>query len=440
MTTISASIIGSTFITLMMGSKVETINSSHPNYGKIRDAIKIKNLDLVEQLLNISAAIEKYSNGSVEVKNGGVYWNGQPLHNSLVDRILVMLNEGFDIDPMVRFLENLMENPSKRAVDELYGFLEAAKLPITEDGHFLAYKKVNSNYLDFYTGKMDNSVGKVLKMPRNAVDEDANRTCSEGLHFCAFSYLRHYHGGAGRVVILKINPRDVFAIPIDYNNAKGRACEYTVIGEHEGHDTKPTFEKAPVYKDSQTPAEPVRETTTLANAYDRGYAAGQTAYETQSEYDPLVLRNEKGIFVNQDYRTSYAKGYKEGWNDAQVEDSVDEPTSDDAYRHGYERAEWDLEYGNPFTTSVYRDPAGKFVNADYRNNYATGYADGWTATSKRASLSSTMRTEVDELYSGQTAYDRGFSDAVNGNNYAPNSKDPHVLAEYSRGWSMAKNY
>jgi hypothetical protein len=33
-------------------------------------------------------------------------------------------------------------------------------------------------------------------------------------------------------MILKINPRDVVAIPADYNNTKGRCCRYEVIGEY----------------------------------------------------------------------------------------------------------------------------------------------------------------------------------------------------------------
>ena len=43
------------------------------------------------------------------------------------------------------------------------------------------------------------------------------------------SYLNHF--GGERTVIVKINPRDVVSIPTDYNEAKGRACRYEVIGE-----------------------------------------------------------------------------------------------------------------------------------------------------------------------------------------------------------------
>jgi acyl carrier protein len=164
------------------------------------------------------------------------------------------MNEGFDVQPMLSFLENLMQNPSKRAVDELYGFLEQNSLPITEDGHFVAYKRVRDDYMDFYTGKMDNSVGKEVKMERNQVDDDKDRTCSTGLHFCSLEYLPHYHSNQGRIVIVKINPADVVSIPSDYNNAKGRACRYVVIEEYFGSQSNEKF-KTSVY--TPAPVAPV---------------------------------------------------------------------------------------------------------------------------------------------------------------------------------------
>ena len=33
-------------------------------------------------------------------------------------------------------------------------------------------------------------------------------------------------------MIVKINPKDVVAIPSDYNNTKGRTCRYEVVGEY----------------------------------------------------------------------------------------------------------------------------------------------------------------------------------------------------------------
>jgi hypothetical protein len=153
-----------------------------------------------------------------------------------------MYQDGFPIEPMVNFMENLMLNPSKRAVTELYGFLEKGNLPITPDGHFLAYKKVKQDYTDCYTGTMDNSVGQVVEMERNSVDDDQNRTCSTGLHFCSREYLNHF--GGERVMILKINPRDVVSIPNDYNDTKGRACRYEVIDEIDKEKADEAFAKS----------------------------------------------------------------------------------------------------------------------------------------------------------------------------------------------------
>jgi hypothetical protein len=78
---------------------------------------------------------------------------------------------------------------------------------------------------------MDNSVGKTVEMERNTVDDNASNTCSTGLHFCSLSYLDHFGGSDSRVMVLKINPRDVVSIPADYNATKGRACRYEVIDE-----------------------------------------------------------------------------------------------------------------------------------------------------------------------------------------------------------------
>jgi len=104
-------------------------------------------------------------------------------------------------------------------------------LPITSDGYFLAYKKVRPDFLDIHSGTMNNAPGQVVEMERNEVDDDQNRTCSAGLHFCSQEYLNHFGDSTSRTVIVKINPCDVVSIPTDYNNAKGRACRYEVIGE-----------------------------------------------------------------------------------------------------------------------------------------------------------------------------------------------------------------
>lgn len=216
-------------ITVVIGTTSHTINTSHIAYDRIKEAIKSNDWEAVKDLIEPRKLVIKYGAGNVQIDGETFLWKGKPMHNALSVKMIDMLKEGFSIDPLVLFLENLQKNPSKRAVDELYGFLEKGNLPITPDGYFLAYKKVRDNFTDCHTGTMDNSVGKVVEMERNEVDDDKDRTCSNGLHFCSRSYLAHF--GGARTVILKINPADVVSIPSDYNDAKGRACRYEVIGE-----------------------------------------------------------------------------------------------------------------------------------------------------------------------------------------------------------------
>lgn len=219
-------------VVVVIGNKSHTISKTHITYQKVVDAIKAQDWDLVQDVIEPKKVVLNYGQGNVSIQGDDFFWKGAPMHNALTTRMIQMLGEGFPIEPLVLFMENLMANPSRRAVQELYGFLEKNSLPITPDGHFLAYKKIRDDYKDIHSGTMDNSVGQIVEMERNEVDDDKDRTCSAGLHFCSQSYLPHFGTGPGnRVVILKINPCDVVSIPSDYDNAKGRACRYEVIDE-----------------------------------------------------------------------------------------------------------------------------------------------------------------------------------------------------------------
>jgi hypothetical protein len=218
-------------IVVVINNTPHTVTSNHISYEKIKEAIRTGDWETVQNIIEPKKVILEYGNGNIAIQGEKFFWKTQELHTSLTDRIIGMYQDGFPIEPMVNFMENLMSNPSKRAVDELYTFLEKGNLPITPDGYFLAYKKVRKDYLDIHSGTMDNSVGKTVEMERNTVDDDKTRTCSTGLHFCSLDYLDHFGGSDSRVLVLKINPRDVVSIPADYNATKGRTCRYEVIDE-----------------------------------------------------------------------------------------------------------------------------------------------------------------------------------------------------------------
>ena len=232
-------LMGPNFINLIQDGKTFTADATHPSFAKARSILMqvygqtpARAQELLREALtaiNVKRAVQNFMQGSVKIEGDSVSYKGMEIDNGLTKRIIEAMNEGKDFKFLINFFENLMLNPSRRAVNELYGFLTHNDIELTEDGHFLAWKRVNSNYKDMYTGTIDNSPGKVVEVPRNAVDEDSNRTCSAGLHVAAKSYLPHYGGGRGVIVQVKVHPRDVVSIPVDYNNAKMRTCRYEVL-------------------------------------------------------------------------------------------------------------------------------------------------------------------------------------------------------------------
>lgn len=241
-------------ITIIIDNNVYTFDKTHLAYNKVLDAIKNNEWDVIKEIIDPKKIILNYGKGNVSIQGEQLFWKGEEFHNALASRLISMFQEGFPIEPMVRFMENLMKNPSKNSVDQLYSFLERCNLPITEDGHFLAYKRVSIDYKDVFSGIVDNrpasllseeeskqvrKFGEVLvsvedgntvvRMRRHTVDDVREHLCSYGLHFCSKDYLSHF--GGDRILILKINPKDVVSVPSDYSFTKARCCKYIIIGE-----------------------------------------------------------------------------------------------------------------------------------------------------------------------------------------------------------------
>lgn len=235
MTTVQAAMVTDNSVTLVIEGQTTPITDAHQNYSEIRRLAASGVYAGIPALLNLAAAIEDFGVGLVTVEDGVVLYKGVATHNAMTTRILQMVDEGLSVNPMLRFLENLMDNPSFRAVQELYGFLEVNDLPITEDGYFLAYKMVarkdDGTLTDHRTKTFDYSVGaKPASMPRNEVNENKDETCSSGLHVCAQGYLGMYSGGSVTILV-KVNPRDVVSVPTDYKNAKMRVCQHETVRE-----------------------------------------------------------------------------------------------------------------------------------------------------------------------------------------------------------------
>jgi len=197
-------------------------------------AVKENKLQEIPALVSAAKRIELFSKGNFVVQDGRVMINGVAAPEVLSNKIIRFSNDGLPFQPLLKFAENLQANPSFRAVNELYTFLEKNDHPLTESGNFIAYKRVRGSFRDIHSNTMDNSVGNLVEVPRNQVDEDSSRTCSHGLHVANWTYAHTQFASSDAnsdiMLEVEVNPADVVAIPADYNNAKMRVCKYLVLG------------------------------------------------------------------------------------------------------------------------------------------------------------------------------------------------------------------
>lgn len=210
----------------------------HLHFNDVKDALRASApadvlLTLMDTVARTKEALAVVPDDiGLTVSRDGVFWRGKALHMTVTDRIVQFINEDLPVKPLVSFLEKLLKNHRREAVLSLFDFLEANKIPITEDGDFVVYKRVKDDYMDIHSGTIDNHVGKKPSVEPWEVDPDRDNTCSNGLHVCSREYLPSFGSASrDRIVICKVNPAAVVAVPRDYNNSKMRVFEYEVIGE-----------------------------------------------------------------------------------------------------------------------------------------------------------------------------------------------------------------
>ena len=232
-------------VTVFIDGQPKQFASTHSQYQAIVDAIASGVDQAVREATDVRQAIFDKTLGRVRVEGNEIFLADKKVTGTLVDRILAMIAMNNNaVDGFIRFLDRMYLNLSKQTIDELFDFIEACDLPITSDGCFLAYKYVQLDYKDCFSGTFDNSVGSVCEMPRNEVDDRRDVTCSTGLHVCSYAYLGSYVLGK-RVMVVKVSPEDVVSVPTEYHNAKMRTCRYEVVNELEDFEIdgiKPWFD------------------------------------------------------------------------------------------------------------------------------------------------------------------------------------------------------
>lgn len=227
-------------VVLNFEGKHMVLSSSDTRYAKVIELIRENKLDEIPLAVDIAAA---FKSARTELKDGLIHVDGEPMPNELSDRILRLKEQNLPFEPLLKFWDNLKSNPSFNSRKMLYQFLEHNGHPLTAEGFFIAYRGVTEDFKDLHTKSFDNKPGSVCEVPRTAVDDNPNNTCSTGLHVACYEYAK---GFGPKLVEVKVNPADVVCVPVDYNGTKMRVCKFEVVAECEKmHTTELYGEVAP---------------------------------------------------------------------------------------------------------------------------------------------------------------------------------------------------
>lgn len=253
-------IINTESIILFLNGKPIKVAKDAPAFAAI---IKAFRLPEAEQEAAILDALEKrnankdiFSKGFV-INGSEVTYEGEKMPYPLAQKIISLVKENLPVELFKPFWRELKKNPAYHVVNEIgfYDFLSYRELPMTQDGCFLAYKGIRQ---DGYSvmgnpatvvlqGKVDNGghiyngVGEKIEVLRRDVSDNRSVSCHQkSLHLGSLDYAL---GWGPRVVVVKVNPKDVVSVPNDCGCQKLRVCAYEVIGEFTEEIVAPVVSK-----------------------------------------------------------------------------------------------------------------------------------------------------------------------------------------------------
>jgi hypothetical protein len=224
------------------GRKPLLAHSTHPKFDAIVAGILADDASVADLFDLSQVAGQKFEKLSerVAVANGRVYFDGEELDEAISGEIVGFIEASVeDWKPLVAFIENVMQNPNPHSRENLYTWLVAHEITITESGLLVGYKGVEKDAdgnlqsssegvatVDgtVFEGKIPNPIGAVVEMPRASVDHDPSNPCMSGLHVGTYQYAK---GFASVLLEVHVNPRDIVNVPDA--SFKFRTCRYTVV-------------------------------------------------------------------------------------------------------------------------------------------------------------------------------------------------------------------
>lgn len=239
-------------VTFVSNGVLVTVQHDHPNFKRVCHALVAGN-DPAEYL-DIFKALD--GSDRVTVADEVVYFDGEPIHDNLTRTILRYQSEGRDTANLVRFLERLQNNPSRHSREQLWNWISNRDLTVNEDGEIVAWKavKVAQEWVETddgqqipgkvsyhsshsgtawvngvkHEGQIPYSIGDVVTIPRELVQDDPGVGCSHGLHVGSYRYVtQEFRQDA--ILEVAVAPEDVVSVPRDSNHEKLRCSRFVVL-------------------------------------------------------------------------------------------------------------------------------------------------------------------------------------------------------------------
>ena len=229
---------------IMIEGRHITYTKNQPHYEELVSAIKAGKSD--QELMGIinkeenrlHDEIARMGDDNLEVINGQIYFQGEPLEGALKESFHEAILHGYPLHPLQNYLYNIQRNPDEYVRKYLFDLLYEAKCPLTEDGNFLAYLPVRANYTDYRTGKLDHAIGQTVSTVRPLVDKNLRKATTIA---ASFNGIRQMVGSNNRVMVACIAPQDVVTLrernihPQDEKELLS-ATRYEVTAEYVGYN------------------------------------------------------------------------------------------------------------------------------------------------------------------------------------------------------------
>ena len=188
---------------------------------------------------SLAKKIAEATNGAVmlsETASGTVLTAGEHklvAGNGEIEGLLQHAAAGAGAKGLAKFIENFAMIPRAHSQKELLDFIAWHDMPIADDGTLIVYKRVQAlekdceTFVDCHTRHVKQRLGSVVLMPDSRVDPNRNIECSRGYHVASQSYIKSF--GGDTLLICKVKPQNVIAVPRDYGSSKMRCSEYFIV-------------------------------------------------------------------------------------------------------------------------------------------------------------------------------------------------------------------